>query len=152
MKWYDEELWAWVTVALIAMFIMSHLSSCTTTKYVEVPVEIPKVETKYIVKNNTDSIHEIVYVKDSTNTWQRGDSIFKERYHSEIAKSSRNSNKTDTIFQTDTITKPLYITKNKEKAVEKELTWFQKLMLGSGKVVWICALLFALVWLAKRKL
>ncbi len=144
MKWYDEELWAWVTVALIAMFIMSHLSSCTTTKYVEVPV----------VKNHTtykvDSVRDSIYVRDSTVIWMRGDTVFKDRWRDRVRDLRGTLIIKDTV--TDTITKPLYITKTKEKAVEKELTWFQKLMLGSGKVVWICALLFALVWFAKRKL
>ena len=52
------------------------LSACkTTTKIVEVPVEVIKKE--YIHNTKIDS----VYIKDSIDRWQKGDTLLITKYY-----------------------------------------------------------------------
>ncbi len=142
MKWIQEELWAW-TLALITILVLLHMmTSCSTTKYVEVPV------TKYVTKHTTDIVRDSVYVRDSVSVWMKGDTVFKDRWRDRVRDLRGTLIVNDTVR--DTITKPYYITKT--NTVEKELTWFQKVMLGSGKVLWVAGILSVLVVIAKRKM
>ena len=43
---------------ILTLVLALSLSACTTTKYIEVPVEIEKVRTEYIIDHRVDSIYE----------------------------------------------------------------------------------------------
>lgn len=118
------------------------MTSCSTTKYVEVPV------TKYVTKHTTDIVRDSIYVRDSISVWMKGDTVFKDRWRDRVRDLRGTLIVNDTVR--DTITKPYYITNT--TTVEKELTWFQKVMLGSGKVLWVAGILSVLVVIAKRKM
>lgn len=80
---------------IIAIVLSTILCSCQSTKYIEVPVEVEKVKTKYIVDHRVDSIYE----KDSVNIYSKSDTVFiyKERVQNKFIY------KTDTVVKTDSI-------------------------------------------------
>lgn len=135
-------MWAWLMALLMMLGLAHMMTSCTTTKYVEVPV------TKYVTRNSTDSVRDSIYVHDSVTVWMRGDTVFRDRWHTKFVDRWRNSVKSDTVR--DTIAKPVYITEAKE--VEKPLTWFHRVMLGSGKVLCIALVLAGVAIAIKRRL
>ena len=80
---------------ILTLVLALSLSACTTTKYIEVPVEIEKVRTEYIIDHRVDSIYE----RDSTDRYSKNDTIF---IYKEKVKN-RYIYKTDTIVRTDSI-------------------------------------------------
>lgn len=108
---------------IMTIVLVFLLCSCGSTKYIEVPVEVEKVRTEYIIDHRVDSIYE----KDSTDRYSKNDTIFI--YKEKI--KNRFIYKTDTIVRTDSIpylveTK---ITTTKEVNV---LKWYQKALMYLG--------------------
>lgn len=99
------------------------ICSCTTTKYVEVPVD--KVRTEYVDKIKYDSI----YSQDSIYIREKGDTIFKDSYkYLYKYKYIRDTlNTTDTI----TVTKPIEV----GKEINKLYTWQILLMILGGVAI-----------------
>lgn len=95
------------------------LSSCGTTKIVEVPVET--VKTQYI--NNIQ--HDSVYIDTSTEVSSRNDTIF----YTKIQYKYKYKYVKDTICITDTIPK---IIKVKEVEYTNRLTQTQKMFYWTG--------------------
>ena len=98
-------------------------SSCkTTTKLVEVPVEVIKKE--YIQYTRIDS----VYIKDSVDRWQKGDTLYITKWYTKY----KYINKVDTILKTDTIPKVVPV----EKKVEvNHVYWWQKILMWLGGIM-----------------
>ena len=115
------------------------LPSCTTTKYVEVP--IVKTDTTYVMKLKRDS----VWLHDSTFIEKAGDTIRIERWHTRY----RDVLQIDTIYQAthDTIAKPYPV----EVQVAKPLPWWKQafLTLGYGSAL-VMAFLIVIGYLRKR--
>ena len=114
----------WVIALCMAVLVaLSLLSSCTTTKYVE--VERVMYDTTYITKWQKDSVwlHDSVLVKD------RGDTVLIEKWHTEW----RDRLRVDTLYKAthDTIPQPYPVT----EYVEKDLSWWQQLRLWLGNVL-----------------
>ena len=114
----------WVIALCMAVLVaLSLLSSCTTTKYVE--VERVMYDTTYVTKWQKDSVwlHDSVLVKD------RGDTVLIEKWHTEW----RDRLRVDTLYKAthDTIPQPYPVT----EYVEKELSWWQQLRLWLGNVL-----------------
>lgn len=110
----------------VLLLLLLLITSCTTTKYVEVPKETIKIE--YKDKYLRDSI----YIKDSTVSDIINDTVFKTKYRyiykDRILK--------DTVNKIDTIVKPVIV--EKEKEVNKLKTWQIVLMImGGGSIVYI---------------
>ena len=80
---------------IITIVLVTILCSCRSTKYIEVPVEVEKIKTEYIVDHRVDSIYE----RDSINIYSKSDTIFihKEKVRNKFIY------KTDTIIKTDSI-------------------------------------------------
>ena len=80
---------------IITIILVTILCSCKSTKYIEVPVEVEKIKTEYIVDHRVDSIYE----RDSINIYSKSDTIFiyKERVQNKFIY------KTDTVVKTDSI-------------------------------------------------
>ena len=98
------------------------LSACkTTTKIVEVPVEVIKKE--YIHNTKIDS----VYIKDSIDRWQKGDTLLITKYYTKY----KYINKVDTILKVDTIPKIVSTTIEKKVEVNHIYKW-QKLLMWLG--------------------
>lgn len=110
----------------VLLLLLLLVTSCTTTKYVEVPTETIKIE--YKDKYLRDSI----YIKDSTVSDIINDTVFKTKYRyiykDRILK--------DTVNKIDTIVKSVIV--EKEKEVNKLKTWQIVLMImGGGSIVYI---------------
>jgi hypothetical protein len=105
------------------MLAILMLSSCkTTTKLVEVPVEVIKKE--YIYNTKVDS----VYIRDSIDRWQKGDTLYITKWHTKY----KYINKVDTILRTDTIPKIVQV----EKKVEvNHIYWWQKTLMWLGGIM-----------------
>lgn len=104
---------------LIASLLL--LFGCSSTKYVEVPVET--VRTEYINQLKRDS----VYIHDSINVLIEGDTIYKTttKYVYKYAHSK------DTLLIRDTI--PKIVTKEIIKEVEvNKLKWYQTMLIYLG--------------------
>lgn len=104
---------------IIFLFISILLYSCATTRIQEVPVET--IKTEYITNNIIDSI----YIRDSIDRWQKGDTIFiyKEKIQYKLKY------RTDTIIKIDTI--PQIVSVTKEVKVNYT-NWFQKTLMAIG--------------------
>lgn len=104
---------------IIFLFISILLYSCATTRIQEVPVET--IRTEYITNNIIDSI----YIRDSIDRWQKGDTIFiyKEKIQYKLKY------RTDTIIKIDTI--PQIVSVTKEVRVNYT-NWFQKTLMAIG--------------------
>lgn len=119
----------WMLALCMAVLIaLSLLSSCTTTKYVE--VERVRTDTTYITKWQRDSI----YLKDSTHVSEKGDTVRIEHWHTEW----RDRWNRDTVYQAthDTIPQPYPV----PEYVEKELSWWQRTQMYAGDVMLIVLL------------
>lgn len=108
---------------IITIVLATILCSCESTKYIEVPVEVEKVKTEYIVDHRVDSIYE----KDSVNIYSKSDTVFiyKEKVQNKFIY------KTDTIVKTDSIP---YLVET-ETITTKEvniLKWYQKILMYLG--------------------
>ena len=95
---------------ILASFL---ITGCCTPK--EIIREVP-VEVIHDVYHNI-YIHDTTHVKDSTIIYQKGDTIFKEKYKNVYIEKQIH----DTLAIHDTIDKPVYITK--EKIVNKPQWW-----------------------------
>lgn len=122
---------------ILTLVLALFLSACTTTRYIEVPVEVEKIKTEYIIDHRVDSIYE----RDSTDRYSKNDTIF---IYKEKVKN-RYIYKTDTIVRTDSIPYVVetQITTTKEVNV---LKWYQKALMYLG----LCTL-GALVFMVYRK-
>ena len=111
---------------LITLTILTLFSCKTSTKIVEVPVEVIKKE--YVYNTKIDSI----YIRDSIDRWQKGDTLYITKWHTKL----QYINKVDTITKTDSI--PKIITITKETKVN-HLYWWQKMLMciGSASLLYI---------------
>ena len=116
---------------IILVFILA-LSSCKTIQ--EVPVEVVKYKTEYIDRYKLDSI----LIKDSVDRFVKGDTLilYKQKIITRYIVSK------DTINTTDSIEKPVYITKtvttNKMNKVQSWLFY-----------IGIATVLYGVYWLIR---
>ena len=102
------------------IFVLFLLCSCTTTKYVEVPIE--KVRVEYIDKIKYDSI----YTYDSVFIKSKGDTIYLDKYR--YLYKYKFIRDTINIKDTITVSKPIEV----EKEVNRVYTWQIILMVIGG--------------------
>ena len=115
-------------LVLIILAILM-ISACkTTTKIVEVPVEVVKKE--YIHDTKIDS----VYIRDSVDRWQKGDTLYITKWHTKF----KYINKVDTIIKTDSIPKILSVVKEVEV---NHIYWWQKVLMWVGGILSICIII-----------
>lgn len=111
---------------VLIIIILFLICSCTTTKYVEVPIE--KIRTEYIDKVKYDSI----YTYDSIYIRSIGDTTYLDKYkYLYKYKYIR-----DTLNTVDTITVSIPI--EIEKEVNKVYTWQIILMVIGGGSLGFC--------------
>lgn len=115
------------------------ISCKTPTKIVEVPVEVTKKE--YIYDTKIDS----VYIRDSIDRWQKGDTLLITKYLTKYKYIS----KVDTILKVDTI--PKIVSTTIEKKVEvNHIYWYQKLLMWLGGITMII-LIIAITYRMRNK-
>lgn len=120
-------------LGIIAILILL-LCSCTTTKYVEVPVKT--VQTEYIHNTRTDS----VVIRDSIDRWLSGDTLYIYKERTKYLTRER----VDTICRTDTITNVVTIESVKEVKVNS-LKWYQEALMWVGGVMLVTLILYTLI-------
>lgn len=129
-------------LSVILILLISHILciSCkTSTKIVEVPVEVVKKE--YIHDTKIDS----VYIRDSIDRWQKGDTLFITKYSTKY----KYLNRVDTILKVDTI--PKIISTTIEKKVEvNHIYWYQKTLMWLGGIA-VILLIVVITYKVKKK-
>lgn len=130
--------------AIIGLAICA-LSSCTSTKYVNVPET--HTDTLYISKMQRDSIflHDSIHVTER----QKGDTVWLEveRWHTKYV--DKVTHDTTYIATHDTIPQPYPV----PEYIKKELTWWQKTRMRLGELMITVLLVLIFVGIYKlRKL
>lgn len=131
---------------LLAVFVgllaVACLVGCKTTKY----VPMDKVVYRESVRHDTLRKRDSVYIHDSVSTSQKGDTIFRDRWHRETVLKEIYKNKTDSFIKRDSIPVPY--------PVEKELSKWEKFQLKYA--IWsmgvTCALLIVLSFIIYRRI
>ena len=111
-------------IVIILLIIL--LGSCTSTRYIEVPVDRIKIE--YRDKTKIDTLIQ----KDSIITLLKGDTVFLEKYK----YLYRIKEVRDTVAKTDTITAVQTI--EVEKKVNELKNWQIILMVLGGGFIMLC--------------
>ena len=124
---------------VFVMLTILMLSACkTSTKIVEVPIEVVKKE--YIHDTKIDSI----YIRDSIDRWQKGDTLFITKYSTKY----KYVNRVDTVLKADTI--PKIVSTTIEKKVEvNHIYWYQKLLMWLGSIT-IILLIIVITYRMKK--
>lgn len=122
--------------------VIGMLTSCRSVKY----VPVPEYHTEYKVKTDSFVKRDSVWVKDSVRLWMQGDTVYKERWHTEHNDRYVYRNKTDTVMKTDSVRVPY--------PVERELSrWEETKMNLFVPIALLCVVFFVtLLWLIKRRL
>lgn len=118
---------------LIAVLLLLCMS-CTTTRYIEVPIET--IKTEYV--NKIDYKIDSVYVRDSIDRHIKGDTLYIEKYKTVFKYRDRLI--TDTIIKTDSIQVPVHIETVKEV---NKIKGYQKFLIYSG-VAFILLIIFVI--------
>ena len=126
----------WVLMIVAALLV---LTSCTTTKYVE--VERVHTDTLKITKHQRDSI----WLHDSVLVDKSGDTIKIEKWHTKYVEKQVH----DTLYQAkiDSIPAPYPV----EKIVEKQLSGWQNFRLWLGNIALAIGAISVAVWLLRKK-
>ena len=109
---------------LLLIFLLYIVISCTTTKYIEIPVEHTKIEYRDRIK------HDSIYLRDSIVQKKENDTIYLEIYKYLYKYKYLR----DTINVVDSI--PVVTVKEVTKEVNKLYNWqFILMVLGGGFIV-----------------
>ena len=109
---------------LLFMFLLYIVISCTTTKYIEIPVEHTKIEYRDRIK------YDSIYFKDSTVQKKENDTIYLEIYKYLYKYKYLR----DTVNIVDSI--PVVTIQEVTKEVNKLHNWqFILMVLGGGFIV-----------------
>ena len=122
--------------SLISILLIIVFCSCTSTKYIEVPVDRIKVEYRNSVSVDT------IYRSDSTIIRENGDTVFLEKYKY-IYKVKELK---DTVNITDTIT--VVNTVEVTKEVNKLYNW-QIVLMTLGAFAIVILLYGVIKWIKK---
>jgi hypothetical protein len=130
---------------IVLLCLVLSVVSCTTTKYVEVPVT--HTDTLIQTKVQRDSIwkHDSIYLHE----WMKGDTVYIEKTRWLTGYKERL--RIDTVYRSriDTIYRNIEIPQEKDAT---SLTWWQQTKMHIGGVVFWLALLAFFLWLGKKKL
>lgn len=108
---------------LLIIILLSICTACTTTKYIEVPVETTKIEYVNKVESKIDS----VFIRDSIDRYINGDTVFLNKYHTIYKYVDRV--KVDTVIKIDSIQTPIYVETIK---YENKIKSYQSFLMYSG--------------------
>ena len=127
-----------VFVTVIAVF-----TSCTTTRYVQVPATVH--DTLRQTARHTDTL--LMHDKEYVNVYTRGDTVYKDRLVYRDRNHTSTVHDTTYIHKTDTVSVPT--------PVERRATWWEKTCAWAGEkcLTGLTIVLVALVavWLIHRK-
>ena len=118
------------------MLVMSIVCSCTTTR----TVERVKRDSVYVDRLKRDSI----YQRDSIYMLIKGDTVYKYEY--KYLYRDKLLRDTISISKTDSIPYPIEV----PKYVDKKLSWWQSMLIYTGAIAWIVAIIGLAYWTNKR--
>lgn len=120
---------------LLFMFLLYIVASCTTTKYIEIPVEHTRVEYKDRIE------HDSIYFRDSIVQKKENDTIYLEKYKYLYKYKYLR----DTVNVVDSI--PIVTIKEVTKEVNKLHNWQSILMVLGG--IFIAVIVYKLIRIIK---
>ena len=128
-----------VLAAVLLVVVVLTFFGCTTTKYV------PVIEHQTDTLRQYLSIHDSIYINDSTVIHDKGDTVTIDRWHTKYIKKEIHD--TTYIATHDTIPEPYPVEVVKE--VPADISWWQatKMHIG-GVVLWLIGIA-AVVWIGK---
>lgn len=111
----------WSFVATLQLILLAVLfSGCTTTKYVEVPVE----HIVYMTKTDTILKADSVYLHDSVYVHSKGDTVLIEKWHTQYRDRIEYKVKTDSFIKVDSVAVPY--------PVERKLSKWEQIKIDIG--------------------
>lgn len=127
---------------LLVCLLLTMMCGCRSVKYVSVP------EYHTVYKTRTDSVvkKDSVFVHDSISTWIKGDTVFRDRWHTEWRNHNTDKLRIDTMIQTDSVRVPYPVEKRLSKWQQAKQDYFVPLACG------FAIILLTLLWLIKRRL
>lgn len=124
-------------VAILLVWTLMSLAGCSpkvVTQEVPIPVTNTRTEYKMQVVHDTLRLH----TRDSVFVLQKGDTVYYHHYNTIVERGS--TVRVDTCYKTDTISKPITITKTEVKEVAKPMSTWQRMRLHMGDaVLWLAA-------------
>jgi hypothetical protein len=130
---------AFIVMIIVGLALCALFGSCTTTKYV------PVIEHHTDTLIQTKIMKDSVYLKDSTNVSEKGDTVKIEHWRTEFVKKEVH----DTIYisKTDSVPAPYPVIKE----VPAELNWWQRLKMRAGGLAILLYLLAFLIWIWRTR-
>lgn len=125
-----------ILMIVLGLALCALLGSCTTTKYVQVPVV--HNDTTIVTKHQRDSI----WMHDSIMVSEKGDTVRIEKWHTKYIEKQVHD--TTYIAKVDTIREVF------TNEVEKPLTWWQQTRLHLANILLFALLLGVIIWIGKR--
>lgn len=124
-------------VSMVICGVIGMLTSCRSVKY----VPVPEYHTEYKVKTDSFVKRDSVWVKDSVWLWMKGDTVYKEHWHTKYKDRYLYRNMADTVMKTDSVRVPY--------PVERELSrWEETKMNLFVPIILLCVVFFVtLLWL-----
>lgn len=119
---------------IATIFIILLLCSCSTTRYIEVPIETTRTEYVH------DTLIDSIVVRDSVDRWLKGDTLCIYKEHTKL----KYVFKTDTIVKVDTIPKLIKVETVKEVEVN-HIKWYQETLMWIGGImslILICYIMY----------
>lgn len=128
-------------VTMILCVVFSMFSGCRSVKY----VPVPEYHTEYRVKTDSFVKKDSVWEKDSVWLWTRGDTVYRERWHTKYNDRYVYRNTADTVLKTDSVGVPYPVERRLGKWEQAKSDYFMPLLCT-------CAIIFvSLLWLIKRR-
>ena len=124
---------------LLMLLLCLLLSSCSTTKYIEVP--ITQHDTLVVVDHQRDS----VYLHDSISVKQAGDTVWVQEWHTKY--KLKEVHDTTIVATHDTIAKPYPIIEYEPKP----LSWWQRTLQYLGYIALAAIVLGIILLILKIK-
>lgn len=138
----DMRFIGWLILMLFVLILLTQLTGCKQIEYV------PTVEYHTDTLIKTKEVRDSVYLHDSTYIHDRGDTVLVEKWHTRW----RDRTVTDTLYihKTDSVPKPYPVIKE----VPAELTWWQRMRIGAGNVLFVGLFVAALfgAWKLYKKI
>lgn len=139
---HDMRFLGWLILILFAIFLLTQLSGCKQIEYVMVPA----YHTDTLIQTNVQK--DSVFLHDSTYIKEKGDTVLIERWHTKYKEVAVHD--TTYISKTDSVPKPYPV----PEYIEKPLTWWQRMRIGAGNILFIGLFVAALfgAWKLYKKI
>ena len=131
----------WSFIAVVVMLIVAFLTSCTTTRYVEVPVE----HIVYVNKTDTFLSKDSVWLHDSVYIHAKGDTIYFEKWHTKFRDRIEYKVRIDSFIKKDSVAVPYPVEKKLTKWQQAKVDW------GGYSMLIVVIFIIAFLWLFLRR-